>query len=139
MLLRCLWWTFISSQLCFYYITLFLKMQLSLLYGRIFLFLKKIFHQCYLFSNFYFLRWPENTRKYPFTIFGISRSFLLSCMFSRVPGKHLLLRLSSMFYHFLFFRQSAFASVHNYYLSAFVLLTHLHVYIFIMLHLSQIS
>ena len=60
-------------------------------------------------------------------------SFLLTCMIFRVLGKHLLPRQRNMFYHFLCFREIAFASLHIYYLRVFVLITHLQCNIFICL------
>ena len=63
-------------------------------------------------------------------------SFLLTCMTFKVLGKHLLLHQRNMFYHFLCFREIAFARLHIYYLRLFRLN-----YVFAVehLHLSQIS
>ena len=123
-----------TLQTYFYHITLFLKMELSLLSGRIFLLLKQNISPVVSFSELHFSQISRKKIHY-FTIFGISRSFLLSCMFFRVLGK----RMSIIFYHFLYFRESALVSVHYNYLSEFVLITNLQLYIFIIFHLSQIS
>ena len=99
-----------TLQTYLYDITLFLKMQLSLLSEKMFFLLKQNISPVVSFLRIV-LRCPE--RKYLFTIFVISQSFLFSCMFLRVLGKHFLLRLSTVFYHFLNFRESTFASTHN--------------------------
>ena len=137
--LRCLRWIFIPSLYKHTFIILLFFLKWNCLYslGEFFFSWKKIFHQLYLFPNCIFLRCPE--RKYYFTIFGISRSFLLSCMFFRVLGKYFLIRMSTIFYHFLYFPESTFVSVHYYYFSEFVLITYLQYYIFIIFHLSQVS
>ena len=99
-----------TLQTYLYDITLFLKMQLSLLSEKMFFLLKQNISPVVSFLRIV-LRCPE--RKYLFTTFVISQSFLFSCMFLRVLGKHFLLRLSTVFYHFLNFRESTFASTHN--------------------------
>ena len=129
---------FFTLQTYFCHITLFLKMQLSLLSGRIFLLLKQNISPVVSFSELHFSQMSR--KKIPFYyIWNISVLVLLSCVLFRILGKHFLLRLSTIFYHFLYFRESAFVSVHNYYLSEFVLITYLQFYIFIIFHLSQIS
>ena len=47
--------------------------------------------------------------------------------------------LSNIFYLFLYFRKTAFTSLHIYYLRVFNLITYFHCYIFIIFHLSWIS
>ena len=124
MLLRNLRWTFIPSPYKhnFYHITLFIKMQLSLLSGNFFSLETKYFTIHIFFPIVFFSDIPkENTLllylKYPGR-FGGTLFFRIDDVFCLVSFS---LFLSNIVYHFLYFRKSAFASVHNFYLSEFVL------------------
>ena len=137
-LLRYLRLTFIPSPYKHTFITLlfFIKMQLSLCSLGEFLFSwNKIFYQLYLFPNRIFLGCSEKKitfyyiRNIPAALEGLYFfqldnmfylvCFLLTFMTFRVLGKHLLLRQRNMFYHFLCFREIAFARLHIYYLRVF--------------------
>ena len=136
-LLRYLRWNFIPSPYKHTFITLlfFIKMQLSLLSGRIFLPLKQNILPVISFSESHFSRVFRKKitfyyiRNIPAALEGLYFfrldnmfylvSFLLTCMIFRVLGKHLLLRQRNMFYHFLCFREIAFARLHIYYLRVF--------------------
>ena len=107
----------------FYRITLFLKIQLSLLSGRIFLLLKQNISPVASFSELHFSQMSQ--KKIPFYYIWNTPVLLILLHVFRVLGKHFLLRLSTIFYHILYSRESAFVSVHNYYLSEFVLITYL--------------
>ena len=136
-LLKYLRWTFIPSPYKHTTITLLflIKIQLSLLSGRIFLLLKQNILPVISFSESHFSRvfWKKKTLYYIRNIpaalealyfFQLDNmfylvSFLLTCMTFKVLGKYLLLHQRNMFYHFLCFREIAFARLHIYYLRVF--------------------
>ena len=111
-------------------------MRLSLLSSRIFLHLKQNILPFISFSELHFSQVPQ--KKIPFYyIRNIPAA--LEDLHLGVLGRHLLIRLSNAFYHFLYFREITFASLHIYYLRVFVLITYLQCYIFIIFHLFEIS
>ena len=137
MLLRYLRWTFIPSPYQHTFITLLFLLKCNSLcsLGEFFFSWNEIFYQLYLFPNHIFLGCSEKKitfyyiQNIPAALEGLYFfqldnmfylvSFLLTCMTFRVLGKHLLLRQRNMFYHFLCFREIAFARLHIYYLRVF--------------------
>ena len=133
-LLRYLRWTFIPSLyqhlLSHYFFLLKCNSLCSL--GEFFFSRNKIFYQLYRIAFFSGVPKKNNLllySEYPVALEGLYFfrldnmfylvSFLLTCMIFRVLGKHLLLRQRNMFYHFLCFREIAFARLHIYYLRVF--------------------
>ena len=119
-LLRYLRLTFIPSPYKHTFITLlfFIKMQLSLLSGKIFLLLKQNILPFISFSEWHFSQvfWKiitfYNIQNIPAAwrvlFFRLDNmfylvSFLLTCVIFRVLRKHLLLHQKNMFYHFSYF------------------------------------
>ena len=114
----------------------FFKNATFLLSARTFLFLKQNISPI---VSFFELNFSQMSRKkIPFYyIWNIPVLFTLLHVF-RVLGKHFLFRLSTIFYHFLYFCESAFVSVHNYCFSEFVLITFL-IILFTILHFHYIT
>ena len=120
--------------------------SLSLLF---FLSWNKIFYQLYLFPNRIFLRCSEKKitfnyiRNLPAALEGLYFFGLIICFISfpfyslvsflEFWESILLLCRRNMFYHFFCFRVIAFASLHIYYLTVFVLIMYLQCNIFICL------